>query len=79
MASETYIVVAQWDDEEEVWYTADTNVPGLVVEADTFDAFAAEARDLVPQLLVANHALPDPFVRRVPLQIIRSETIELAR
>ncbi len=62
----TYRLTALWDDEAEVWATAETDIPGLVVEADSFEAFVALAEDLAPGLVADN--LPDasdPFSLRV--------------
>ena len=33
----TFYVWAKWDDEAEVWYTAETSIRGLVTEADTLE------------------------------------------
>ena len=78
MSVTTYTIVAAWDEEAEVWYTEDTDVPGLVVEAVDFETFVSEARQLVPELLRLNGALPDPPVLSIPLHVIRSEQVRLA-
>ena len=78
MKAQTYTIVAAWDDEAEVWYTEDSDVPGLVVEAADFETFVSEARQLVPELLKLNGALPDPPVQSSPLHVVRSEEVRLA-
>ncbi len=44
-------IAAQWDDEAEVWIATSEDVPGLCVEASTFD----ELVELTPELLELNH------------------------
>jgi hypothetical protein len=51
--ADTFYVKAVWDDEAKVYY-ADTNVPGLNVEAETLGSFLALVEDLAPQMLEAN-------------------------
>jgi hypothetical protein len=60
MAKEYYLQ-AIWDPEAKVYYSK-TNVPGLVVEAETLDDFIAIANELTPELLRAN--VPAPSKRR---------------
>jgi len=45
---------AQWDDAARVWYATSEDVPGLCVQADTFDELVETATDLTPELLEAN-------------------------
>jgi hypothetical protein len=46
----TYHVQATWDAEAKVW-TSQSDVPGLVIEAETLPEFEQLVRDLVPELL----------------------------
>ena len=46
-------VVARWDAEARVFYS-ESDVPGLVVEADTFDEFVDLVQHFVPELLKEN-------------------------
>lgn len=48
-----YKVTANWDDEAKV-FTSDSNIPGLVVEAETFEQFIALVEALAPEVLEAN-------------------------
>lgn len=48
-------IAAQWDDEAEVWIATSEDVPGLCVEASTFDELVAVATELTPELLELNH------------------------
>jgi len=42
---------ARWDDEASVWIATSADVPGLVVEADTWSAMVEEVRLVLPDLL----------------------------
>jgi Domain of unknown function (DUF1902) len=46
-------VTAIWDPEVKV-FTSDSNIPGLVVEADTFEEFVSLVEALAPEMLEAN-------------------------
>lgn len=51
--SHTFNVTALWDDEAKV-FTSQSDVPGLVVEAETFEEFVSLVEALGPELLEAN-------------------------
>jgi hypothetical protein len=51
-----------WDDEAQVWYVEDSDVPGLVAEAPTVEAMQALLRVRVPELLELN--MPQLFESR---------------
>jgi predicted RNase H-like HicB family nuclease len=38
MSTKRYTVTCHWDEEAEVWYVAETDVPGLATEAATVEA-----------------------------------------
>ena len=42
---------ARWDPEAGVWIATSNDVPGLVVEADTWPAMIEEVRLVLPDLL----------------------------
>jgi hypothetical protein len=44
-------IQARWDDEAGVWIATSQDVPGLVVEADTWAAMIEEVRLVLPDLL----------------------------
>jgi Domain of unknown function (DUF1902) len=48
-----YNVFAIWDDEAKV-FTSQSNIPGLVVEADSFEEFVELVEVLAPEVLSAN-------------------------
>jgi hypothetical protein len=49
----TYKVTAVWDSEAKV-FTSTSDVPGLVIEADTFEEFVSLVEALAPDILEAN-------------------------
>jgi hypothetical protein len=50
---QNFKVTAIWDEEAEV-FTSQSNIPGLVVEADTFEEFVSLVEALAPEMLQAN-------------------------
>lgn len=48
-----FYVKAVWDAEASVW-TSETDVPGLVIEAETLEEFERSIVELVPEMLSAN-------------------------
>jgi hypothetical protein len=46
-------VIARWDEEARVFYS-ESDIPGLVVEAETFDEFVDLVQHFVPELLAEN-------------------------
>jgi hypothetical protein len=44
-------IQARWDGEASVWLATSKDVPGLVVEADTWPAMIEEVRIVLPELL----------------------------
>jgi len=49
--SRSITIDARWDGEASVWIATSKNVPGLVVEADTWPAMIEEVRLVLPDLL----------------------------
>jgi hypothetical protein len=45
------VITARWDGEANVWLATSTDVPGLVVEAETWPAMIEEVRLVLPDLL----------------------------
>ena len=50
---QSYYVTALWDAEASVWHS-ETNIPGLVIEADTVGEFEDLMNALAPEMLAAN-------------------------
>ncbi len=47
---------AQWDDAARVWLATSKEAPGLVVEAESWQAMIDEVRAVLPELLELNGA-----------------------
>ena len=46
-----YKITLIWDDEVSVWIATSDDVPGLVLEDDSFDALLERVKVAVPELL----------------------------
>ncbi|HEY3799145.1 MAG TPA: DUF1902 domain-containing protein [Caulobacteraceae bacterium] len=57
----SYYVRALWDPEASVW-TSESDVPGLVIEANTLTEFEALVWELAPEMLQANEPAVPPQV-----------------
>jgi hypothetical protein len=49
--SRSIAIDARWDDEAGVWLATSPDVPGLVVEAETWPSMIGEVRIVLPELL----------------------------
>jgi hypothetical protein len=64
MHTKRYTVTCHWDEEAQVWFVADTDVPGLATEADTIEDMERKLLAMIPELLSLNrvgHAQSVPF------------------
>ena len=43
-----------WDDEAQVWYTKSSDIPGLFLESESFDALIEQVRLASPEMLELN-------------------------
>lgn len=50
---QSYFVAAIWDAETSVW-CSESDIPGLVIEADTLADFEQLMNELAPEMLAAN-------------------------
>ena len=48
-----FVITATWDAEAGV-FTSQSNIPGLVVEAETFEEFVQLVQTLAPEIIAAN-------------------------
>jgi hypothetical protein len=51
MMNRDITITARWDGEAGVWLATSDDVPGLVVEAETWPAMIEEVRLVLPELL----------------------------
>ena len=68
------LIQARWDDEAAVWLATSPDVPGLVVEADTWAAMIQEVRLVIPDLL----DLPAQGIDRLSLTFKAEEHLDVA-
>ena len=68
MSTKSYTVACLWDDEAQVWYVAETDVPGLATEAATLEELERKLMQMIPELLELNDA--DQPRQRVPFELI---------
>jgi len=66
---------ARWDGEASVWIATSGDVPGLVVEADTWPAMIEEVRLVLPELLELSGQRSD----KLSLTFRAEEHLEVAR
>lgn len=71
-----YYVKAEWDAEAKVWYVAETNVPGLSVEAKTPDDLLEKLDCAVPELLELNGVFAHEHMPRVPYDLMMKRLAE---
>ena len=70
--NERYHVQADWDPEAEVWISS-SNIPGLVIEAETLGEFIDLVQALAPEMLADNLGIKGP----VPVEVRANRTFDL--
>jgi predicted RNase H-like HicB family nuclease len=67
---------AAYDPDEQIWYTIDCDVPGLVTEGATLEHLRNRAAAVLPELLADNAASIPPEKRTGPhsLKVAQSAT-----
>ena len=70
-----YNVRLIWDDEAQVWYTY-TDIPGLCLEAATFDELVEEVRLAAPEILELNCDYTGPI--HLIFEAVRVETAKVS-
>jgi hypothetical protein len=69
-----------FDSEASVWYVVESNVPGLVTEAEAPEKLFQKVIEMIPDLLRLNHFEIDANLVEVPIEFIakRTERVRLA-
>ena len=70
----SYFVKALWDPEASVW-VSETDVPGLVIEANTLSEFESGDGTLAPEMLEANK---EQHTQNVPLVFTARRELAIA-
>jgi len=70
-----FTIRAEWDHEAQVWYVADSDVPGLAAEAGTTEALLDKLRVLVPELVELNrHLITTDLDPGLPVHLMAERT-----
>ncbi len=56
-----YIVNLSWDNETNVWIATSDDIPGLVLESNSFDTLLKRVESAVPELLALNNSAALPL------------------
>lgn len=73
-----FFVKAEWDDDAGVWYTAETDIPGLIVEAATVEEFGKLVMELAPEMIELNaHHLNGRPDRSYPINVIAHQEMKI--
>ncbi len=56
-----YIINLTWDNEANVWIATSHDIPGLILESDSFDDLLKRVRLAVPELLALNSSRVSPL------------------
>jgi predicted RNase H-like HicB family nuclease len=75
MSSRMIVVRAAWDDAASVWVATSEDVPGLVTEADTFEALNAKLPAMISELLALDGSGSD--LPEIPVHVIAERTSRL--
>jgi len=75
-----YQIQAFWDQEAEVWVAQSEDVVGLVTESPTLEQLTLKLRQMIPELLVANHRITPAQKQDIIFELItrREESISVA-
>ncbi len=69
----------EWDREAGVWHVAESDVPGLSLEAATQQTMTARLRQTVPELLELNGLLSDDGPEEVPMSLLYQREVAARR
>lgn len=69
----SYTIYAKWDDEAQVWFVDQTDIPGLVTEAPTPEQFIEHVKELALDLIEMN----DSVSNDVPVELLWSGSQKL--
>ncbi|MCI8673457.1 MAG: DUF1902 domain-containing protein [Lachnospiraceae bacterium] len=56
-----YVINFTWDPEAGVWIATSNDIPGLVLESDSFDTLLERTRSAIPELLALNASGTHPL------------------
>lgn len=74
-----YTIRCEWDAEAQVWYVAESDVPGLSLEAPTQEELTEKLRLAVPELLELNEPGGGNDSPEVPVSLVYAREERLRR
>jgi hypothetical protein len=74
MTEVRFEVTCQWDEEAQLWYVLESNVPGLSAEAPSKPEMAKLLAVLIPQLVQLNQPERGRPSDEVPIELLYRET-----
>jgi hypothetical protein len=69
MSPKIYKIQADWDAEADVRVATSDDAPGLATEASTLERLTRKLRKMIPELLLANKALPSEAAGTVRFEL----------
>ena len=75
-----YKIEAFWDQEAQVWVVESSDILGLVTEADNLDHLTNKLKQMISELLAANHQIAIENNKNIAFELInhRQELIQVA-
>ena len=74
-----FTIKVKWDAEASVWYVEDTDVPGLVVEDESFEGLMEKIKVLASELLdLIKHLLDGNEADSLPIHVMAEQLLEIA-
>lgn len=73
--SNSHYVVASWDEKAHVWYVRESSVPGLSLEAASWDELVNKLDVAIPELLELNDKHGKDGRHPIPLRTIFNDRI----
>ncbi len=74
----TLVVTAQWDPDGRVWWCESDDIPGLVTEADTFDALTERVLAIAPEIIGLNRVAEPGEAINIEIRATRAEHLHVA-
>jgi hypothetical protein len=65
-----YKIEAFWDQEAQVWFAESSDILGLVTEADNLDRLTNKLKQMIPELLAANHHMAIENNKNIAFELI---------